>query len=487
MMKQISVKIKTWGQETWKAIKACDNLLEWIAVLLIVGFAMFTMFYSDFQGTMDYAYQETRQVYRGNFSGLKHLASHGYGMTLFALLVLWQLPFYPLTLLIDSHYGYYEGILAAFWSKLFLVVVTVFLIKGVLKVAEAISISKEYRKWLPVFLLSSVLYFLPVAEIGQCDIIAITFIVWGIWFYIKDDRKWFLLMFAIAMPMKYFPLMVFIPLVFLHEKKPLKIVFEGVCGGSILAVNLLIRKAVTGSFIGAFTSDAVSGLTTSTNSASDVAGVAEAAENAVTYIESNAIQTFFGTRFANSSVFFVVFILICIFAYAVHEKKSKGVWPVYVSALVYGVFFLLYDANIYWIVMLAPFLTILVFYCYDQNRLLMLLETVFGWSALVIAIFDVAWVVGGESTFEFLFLRGNPSGQDAHTFIEYELELGGILPLVNSCYVACLIGMLVLTCPAIADKYRKGREEKFDRWVIWCRLGLLLAWIMLLVYLILIR
>lgn len=487
MMKQISVKIKTWGQETWKAVKACDNLPEWIAVLLIVGFAMFTMFYSDFQGTMDYAYQETRQIYHGNFSGLKYLAANSYGMTMFTILVIWMLPFYPLTLLIDANYWYYGGLLAAVWSKLFLVVVTVFLVKGVLKVAEAISISKDYRKWMPVFLLSSVLYFLPVAEIGQCDIIATTFMVWGLWFYIKDDRKWFLLMFAIAIPMKYLPLMIFVPLVLLHEKKPLKIIIEGICGVSLFAVNLLIRKAVWGSFLGEFNSQAISGLTASTNSAGNAAGAAEAAENAITYIESNAIQTFFGTRLANSSVFFVVFILICILAYAVHEKKSKGVWPVYLSALVYGVFFLLYDTNIYWIVMLAPFLALLVFYCYDQNRLLMLLETVFGWCALVIAMFDLAWVVGGESTFEFLFLRGNPSGQDAHTFIECELELAGILPLVNSCYVACLIGMLVLTCPAIADKYRKGREEKFDRWVIWCRLGLLIAWIMLLVYLILIR
>lgn len=486
-MKQIALKMKVWRQDTWKAVKECDNLPEWIAALLIVGFTMFTMFYSDFQVTMDFAFQLTRQICHGEFSGIKYVAANSYGMTMGVILAIWMLPFYPITLLIDANYWYYGGLLAAVWSKLFLVVVTVFLVKGVLKVAEAISISKEYRKWIPVFLLSSVLYFLPVAEIGQCDIIATTFMVWGLWFYIKNDRKWFLLMFAIAIPMKYLPLMIFVPLVFLHEKKPLKIIFEGVCGGSLFVINLFIRKAVWGSFIGEFNAEAISGLTSTTTTAGSLSETADIVENAITYIESNAIETFLGEKFAGSSVFLVAFMLICILAYSVNEKKSRSIWPVYISALTYGIFFLLYDTKIYWIVMLAPFLALLTFYCYEQNRLLMILETLFGWSALVIGMFDWAWVVGGEGTFDFLFLRGNSSGQDAHTFIEYELELGVILPLVNSCYVACLIGMLVLTCPAIAGKYRKGQEEKFDRWMIWCRLGLILAWIMLLVYLILIR
>lgn len=472
------VNIKEALQKCRYVVKTCGNPVEWGVVLVITAFAALTMFYSDFQGIMDFAFQVTGQIFHGNFEGLQYIAAHSYGMTMAALLILWMLPFYLITEIAGGNFGYFGSVAGAVWSKLFLLLVTMFFVKAVCSIAKLLGVRDERRKWIPLFVLTSAFYFFPVIEIGQCDIIELTFIMWGIYYYLKEDTKKFLLFFAIAIPMKWLALMIFVPLVLLHQKNPVKIIAEGLLGGSLFGANLIIRKLVHGVFLGEFTSIAISDLTSAASgSSTDIAGGA--------VIEVNTIENFFGPFVANSSVFVTAFLLICILAYAI-QKDWKS-WAVYIPTLVFSCFLVLTPTNVYWIVLLLPFMTIMTFQNEYQLRLSMLLETVAGWAIVFVSIFRTSWVIGGEMTFEYLFLRGIARGADVRTFLGSEHEFTGLLPYANSAYIACVLGLLLLNLPCFVKKPEGEGQAVFERWVIWLRTGLLLVWVIFLVWLLLIR
>ena len=479
------MKIKARLLQQVKNLKECENLWEWIVIIAVLTFSMFTMFYADFQGTMDYAYQVTRKVFCGDFGSVKYMAAHSYGMTMFLLLFLWMIPFYFCTIPFGNEFWYYGSVAGAAWSKLFLVVVTAFLIKAVLELGKQLPVKENNRKWIPLFLLTSMFYYIPVIQIGQCDIIALTFVMWGLVYYLKGDLKKFLFCFAFAIPMKYFALMIFVPLVLLHEKNPIKIIVQGICGGSLFGINLLIRQNVWGTVVGSFTSEALSNMASTSNSA----GVLEeVAENATILIESNAVEGFFGPFVANSSLFVMCYILICVLAYAIPYNKEMHRWVMYIPLLVFSAFFMLTDVNVYWLVLLMPFMTMVIFSNTMQLRLSMLLETIAGGAMTFIYIFKVPWVVGGELTFDYLFLKGRTVGSNVETFIHQEYDLSNLLPYAYSAYVACMLGIILINIPGLVKKQNSVEvDEKFDRWIIWFRTGILYAWTLLLVFVLLLH
>jgi hypothetical protein len=200
---------------------------------------------------------------------------------------------------------------------------------------------------------------------------------------------------------------------------------------------------------------------------------------------TNTIEDYFGTFIGNSSIFVVAFILICVLAYAITENYKQ--WAFYIPFLVYTSFITFSQSSVYWSVLMLPFMALIIFSNEKQLRLSMILETIAGWAFMFIYCFSASWVVGGEDTFSFMFLRNMINGSDLHTFLEYEIGLESLLPYANSAYVACILGLALLNLPCIVKKYESKESEKFDRWIIWGRIAIIYIWVLLLVYLMIIR
>ncbi len=75
---------------------------------------------------------------------------------------------------------------------------------------------------------------------GQYDSFTVFFMLLGIYYYLKDKRWLFLLFFALAIPFKYFPLLVFVPLLLLKEKVVWKILRDMVLVAVPYVLELLI-------------------------------------------------------------------------------------------------------------------------------------------------------------------------------------------------------------------------------------------------------
>jgi hypothetical protein len=67
------------------------------------------------------------------------------------------------------------------------------------------------------------------------------------------------------------------------------------------------------------------------------------------------------------------------------------------------------------------------------------------------------------------------------------MGLDSLLPYANSVYVACMVGLVLLNLPCLANGNGNKENAKFDRWIIWGRIAIVYIWVLFLVYLMIIR
>jgi uncharacterized membrane protein len=86
-------------------------------------------------------------------------------------------------------------------------------------IGKVISNNSTKAKWLSAIFASSPIAVFAVFIFGQYDIIGIFFTMLGFYYYVKDNRLRFSLFFSLAISVKYFALIPFLPLLLLKEKR----------------------------------------------------------------------------------------------------------------------------------------------------------------------------------------------------------------------------------------------------------------------------
>lgn len=222
--------------------------------------------------------------------------------------------------------------------------------------------------------LTSAFFLLPILIMGQYDTMAILFMMLGVFNYIKGNTKLFIMWFAISLPFKMFTLFVFIPLILLREKKVRNIIFQLFCGCSFLFFVKILQKLY-------FTSNGVTD----------------------DYMQGHFLPFIFqsqiGFGYGGASLFFVVFLSICMYCYfkRTPEKEKIGKWAIYVSFLGIASFMITALTHPQWSLLILPFLSLLVC-CEDEGHRSngLLIETILSYGLLIAAVYYYTWVFSIE-------------------------------------------------------------------------------------------
>jgi hypothetical protein len=147
------------------------------------------------------------------------MGGNNYLPSTYILYAIWNL---PMKLLGIQNQATMDAGCVLFWYKL---LTTLFLAGSayfMYKIGGIIGLNKKNSILLTIIWISSPILFFSQFIFGGCDIFYTFFVLVGLYHYLKKNMWLFILFFSISFTFKYFPLLVFIPLLLRIEKNPLK-------------------------------------------------------------------------------------------------------------------------------------------------------------------------------------------------------------------------------------------------------------------------
>lgn len=445
---------------------------QWIILLSVILFSFLSMSYEDLIFLSERPYSMVKGIFTGEFGISSYLFSSNYGFTLWLVIMIWNIPLLIVNLLMGDSFSM-EMTGALLWNKLGYFLISLLMIEAILRIARHFGIKKEREVGLVLITMSSVLYLVPVIQLSQCDIVGITFALWGIYYFIKKDNKKFILLFAVANPMKYFSLFLFIPLVLLRWKKIKTIVFYFFSGSSLIIINIILRRILTGQWREGYNSNITQQFIMANNGADN---------NTSSSIQIiNDYSGYFGNIVSGISIFIFSLLVICIIAFAINESKETDKWSIYLPFLAYAFFILFYDNPAYRLIILIPFLVLLIYIDKKWYNLSLVLELFMGITILLIKLKDAAWVLGGNMTFERLLFKGRTKGSNLSDLLYGRYGLDQYMSIFKTVFTAALIGFIILHLP-ILQRNTDAEEEKTEQILIWSRVLFALVWTGLNIY-----
>lgn len=458
--------MKKFIKEFWEKSEK-PSKCEWLVLMFILGFCFFTMFYTDIIVTYEEGLHLLDCVVSGNLLDFYNYSYHnstfglapGYDLIFYIIFAVWGLPvwiFYKL------FYGGEYDIFAVpveLWFKALLIVFLIIGIYFIKKIGESIGLEPGYAKWMIFAYLSSMLMVLPVFEVSQVDIISIAFILGGFYYYLEGNMKKFILYFAFAIPMKFFALFIFIPLVLYHEKRILHVLKFGILGMTIFLVVKI-------PFI---------------NSISEEIRIIQ---NLFNYDMLQRLMSYTAMDIDREfSIFIFAFALLCIYCFykKTEEKKEKKQFSIYIGFAAFMLLFmLLAECHPYWIVFLAPFLILQIFGNSERLKINLILEIGFAITYIIDRMYWFWGIFGGSTTFDFLILQNwGPRNKferiPLKAFLEY-FEYENYQHACNGIFYACAVALLIINFPR-KTLLQENKTIKMERGLMWARVGLLLIYV----------
>lgn len=278
--------------------------------------------------------------------------------------------------------------------------------------------------------------FYPVFICSQLDVISMSFMLAGIYYYLKNQNKKFWLCFFIAIPCKMFTILLALPLILFRQKNIWKAALLWVSMmGLLLFEKLLFRN-------------------------SPVYQYALAAQS------RDAIQSLLGSNIwlgRSITIFLVCYLGLVLYAYLCKKVTTETI--LYTGFVLWGSFVAFTSINTYWVFLLAPF-TILCICC--NSRFLkadILVETIGYFCYFVGIVCSGTYVLKDDKLVHRLILaKWIPAAEHlkygnlvnfftSHDWNQYAA-------LFSSIFAASVLALLVLTFPGIQKK--ECAEEKPD-------------------------
>lgn len=432
--------------------------VDWALLIAISALAFVTFLYGDIKATFEHSFNFLDALFQGRPQDFYQVAidnnSFGhpavYDIPLYFIFGLWNLPTYLMYQFAD--YDYLHSIPALLWLKTMLVVFTLASAWLVMKIARELGVGKARAKWAAFFFLSSMTVFIPVLVVGQYDIISITFMLAGVLAYMRGRTRAFLVWFLLANTFKLFAVFIFIPLILLREKRLPRAAGQLVVGllGVVLCRLLYRGNLAYEISTGGFTDDMLARL-------------------------GSAGFQWYGTM--NAPLFVVFMVGLAIFAYVKRPTsvRETQAFAIYLSLAAFVVFIAIVPLNPYWVILVAPFTTLIIFANPRRLTLNSLLEVGIGASIWVIYLL-VGYQMFQKSVFSSLLTGQVLKPADPQRFVTprdllIEVGLGDKIVYLIGFMLACVIAVLIINYPRTEFVSGMPNAQPIKRSIIWIRLA----------------
>lgn len=297
------------------------------------------------------------------------------------------------------------------WYKL--LPVSLYLLSGYLiyKISMVIGMGGKKSRLCAYAFLTTPIGFFSQFMFGQYDIFTVFLILLGIYYYLKDNRKLFVLFFALSLPFKYYSLLIFVPLLLLREKNIFRIFRDMFCVTLCYVVEFafyfhspLFRQYVLGF-------------------------------GPTGYVYQAGIDT----GVAHLSLVMMLFCAICALAYFknTETKGELSQWAFYLGCLVIAVIFGLSQWHPQWLLFAVPFWVMSSFLNKD-TRIFMVLDI---FMMLVFIIYTVN--IWPDHVDQELFSWGI-FGDYIHKYIGTKLTMREIFHITDMNMVGSLFTTLMI-------------------------------------------
>ena len=374
------------------------------------------------------------------------------------------------------------------------------MLSEVRRIAYLVGINKKNIKWLLFAVTSSLFVVIPIFQIAQYDIIILFFIMLGIRFLLEGRNVLFLIIFSFAIPMKYFALFVFVPIVLYKTKKIWRIAIELLVGGAGLFCEKIIVGKVFVKIADIFQASSLSSSDTFLASSSitgdmiigsvseNYTGAEMFVQGQVDYLMHNQITL--GN--SSASVFFIIWAAICVYAFikkTANDQRGKGRDVITIGLFSYlGLFLSFYSWNSYWIIYLAPFILLYVFMHEENLRNNLIFETIITIGFVIGETIHESWVFGGQYSFSYLIMKDtNPRLMNVYYLVE-KYKIAKYYPAIFAIVLVCIGALLIINQRSrkaeISEKIAEDGNDatSIGRSFWWLRLFIVIAFTFAIVY-----
>jgi hypothetical protein len=263
---------------------------------------------------------------------------------IYILFAIWNIPLKLFGLMHDlSVSGIMLGIGELAWAKLLIVsfyFATAFVI---FLIAKSISGQSQKAKYLAVIFATSPIAIFTAFMMGEYDVIGVFLTMLGFYFYVKHDYLKFSLFFSLAISLKMFPLVIFVPLLLLVEKRILHILKYGAIALAATLLQIVIyynNTAFRSSFFAV-------------------------ASGRISFLEVFSLSP------VNSSPYLIILItIICIYAYVkeVDLDSEQYKTAINIALLSYAILFATVFWHPQWLLMIVPFFALSYLYVKEASK-----------------------------------------------------------------------------------------------------------------------
>ncbi len=370
----------------------------------------------------------------------QYMSGNNYLISTFAIFAIWNIPIRLFDILTVPTWDVPYGVLL--WDKALTSLFFLASIFLIYLIAKEIGFDNNKSKISAYAFATMPFAFFSQFIFGQYDVFTVFFMLLGIYFYFKDEKKSMLLFslyFGIACTFKYFALLIYLPMLLLKKKKISELLINCGCFAGPLALVIL-------PYIG------------SSAFKQEVFGF-----GATSYVFDIALS---GTRL-QLSVVPIAFIVLCVCALFKQELQSKGElfsWVIFYGCVVFFLCFGLSHWHPQWLMLGAPFwaLGLMMSKRVDISCLidiaLMLLFSVYvvnTWANHV-----------DQRLFQYSVLKPLVAGKfDTAGVMMRDLYVISDIPLVRSCFAGVLAASTLIKHPKFCTGNIGESVKKSMNWL----------------------